>query len=182
MAKRIVEEMSPKYIIGDKSMYSLKKIHTKPKSTLKTKPKKILYRLKVEIPSSMGCYSGEVHPLGFMYLDRKGLMRWWVFGYDNAWYCARMNRRTIKFDVAQKLTKKIDGAFVMDEFNFKELTQYTEGLASVEGYSVEPSRKMLSLSPIHLQDTKFEGSSKAMQKYIGKLANDYAAKLLRGED
>ena len=182
MTKRTVVEMAPKYIIGDRSMYSLKKTYTTPKSKPKSKPKKILYRMKVEIPSSMGCYTGEVHPLGFMYLDSAKKMRWWVFGYDNAWYSTRLNRRTMKWDVAWKLTKERDGALVMEEFNFQELVESTEGLASVEGYRVEPSRTMISLSPDNIQDTNFEGSSKAMQKYIGKLMNGYTDILLRGDE
>ena len=172
MTKRTVVEMAPTYIIGDGSTYRL----------TKTKPKKVLFRLKVEIPSSMDYYEGEVHPLGFMYVDPRGAMRWWVFGYDNAWYSARLNRRTKRWDVAWKLTKERDGALVMEEFNFQELVESTEGLASVEGYRVEPSRKMISLSPINIKHTNFEGSSKAMQKYIGKLMNGYTDILLRGDE
>ena len=134
-----------------------------------TKRKKILERWKVEIQPSQGGIIGRIHRLGFVYLAKGGLFRYWIFGWQDSWYGVRRNLKTNRWDVVGRFDERRPFPEEYAEANFAEATKLTEELARIEGWIIEPSTKICSMSETQIKKTNFAGSSKAMRAYINKL-------------
>ena len=146
---------------------------------IKSEPNKVLYRLK-----TWPQIAGGIHPLGYMYLDKDNKHKWWVFGWNDAWYASRMDSEKKQWNVAMSYRCEGDGpSSVIEEITFNELVKFAEGMMALEDWSIEQNNiSRIAVPESWIGITTFEGRTKKMAVYLDQLVKDYSSVLPRPED